>query len=453
MKVKSNRIQERSTLDNILKVVHDYAYLETLVIVSLFLISGYLIDPEDICMLNGEVSYILILLAVITLFHGFENGVLTITIIAFAMWYFYPSFQYIEFLIALMMTMIFSEFHNYWTKKIKEAEIDANYRGAKLDELSKAFYSLKISHDQLEKNYVVKPMSIRNSIEYIIEKHSEINQNEALGKADKNQEYYTNFIELLAKSFNVHSAILVYKKDDLTPLFDINSVEAVYEAETQKMPFEEIFQDYLVDKAIGRKTSIYISDDRGEPSVNLDENSQFIAAIPSIQENKIVSLLLIKKMPFMAFNRENLTAISILLDYFSIEIRNKNILNLHDEISIIPNEKFRFEYARLKLLYNHYQVNSVVLVLRIDNELQATRIYEKIQKMLRSLDMVTMLEQNGLFYVVLLFPLHDKAAALGYLNRLQNSLDEEKDKNFNFMTFDLAKTKLLNKYLREDYGR
>lgn len=449
MKVKSNRVQERSTLDKILKVVHDYAYLETIVIVGLYLFVGYLIDPNDICILEGKVSYILILLAVITLFHGFENGVLAMSVIAGVMWFSYPVFDYVEFLIALMMTMIFSEFHNYWTKKIKEAEVDANYRGAKLDELSKAFYSLKISHDQLEKNYVVKPMSIRNSIEHIIDRHKEIAHETAI--VDKNREYYSNFIELLAKSFNVHSSLIIYKKED-DEILDIKNVEVVYSKDTPAIDVANIFEDYLVDKALNRNTPIYISDEQGEPSVIADENSEFIAAIPSVQEGEVVSVLIIRKMPFMAFNRETLTSISLLLDYFAIEIRNSNILAESDEVEIIPDQNYRFEYARLKILYERYQVNSVILVLRIDNELQATRIYEKIQKMLRSLDMVTMLENNNLYYISLMFPLHDKAAALGYLNRLLSSIDEERDKNFNYMTFDLSQTSLLNKYFREDYG-
>ncbi|MDQ7066885.1 MAG: hypothetical protein Q9M40_02155 [Sulfurimonas sp.] len=96
------------------------------------------------------------------------------------MWLLYPVFAYIEFLVALMMTLIFSEFHYYWGQKIKQAEIQANYRGAKLDELSKAFYTLKISHDQLEKNYVVKPMSIRNSIEYIINQKETIDADDTI---------------------------------------------------------------------------------------------------------------------------------------------------------------------------------------------------------------------------------------------------------------------------------
>jgi len=88
----------------------------------------------------------------------------------------------------------------------------------------------------------------------------------------------------------------------------------------------------------------------------------------------------------------------------------------------------------------------------LNNELQAVRIYEKNQKLLRSLDLVAMVEENGLYYICLMFPLHDQAAALGYLNRLLNNIDEEKDKDFHYMTFNLSQTALLNKYLREDYN-
>jgi len=451
MKVKANRVQERTTVDIILKFLHDYAYVETLIIISVYLLIGYLIDPKDICLLDGEISYILILLSIITLFHGFENGILAMGIIAFAMWYFYPSFAYTQFLIALMMTMIFSEFHYYWTKKIKAAEIMSDYRGEKLDELSKAFYTLKISHDQLEKNYVVKPMSIRNSIEYIINENDKISKSTTV--KEKKTLYYQSFLGLLEKSFSVKSAFVLYRSDIKDDTFlNVKNTDIVFCENCDEINKEFVFSNYLVDKAINRNTPIYISDENGEPDSRNEGNNKFLAAMPSIQNNQVNEVLVIQKMSFMAFNRENLTSISLLLEYFSIEIRKKSILFDKDELSIVPDENYRFEYSRLKTLYKKYNVNSIMLVLRIDNELQATRIYEKIQKMLRSLDMVTMIDgKNGLYYISLMFPLHDKAAALGYMNRLLNSLDEERDKKFYYMTFDLSKTELLNKYFREDY--
>jgi len=452
MKIKHSRVQERTAVESMLKMLHDYAYVETVVILALYFFIGYLINPDDICMLHKDVPYILVLLAVITLFHGFENGVLAMAIVTTAMWYFYPSFDHIQFLVVLMMTMIYSEFHYYWIKKIQTAEINADYRGVKLDELAKAFYTLKISHDQLEKNYVIKPMSIRNSMEHIINTNKEINDVYEMNQRER--EYYLHFLVLLGKSFNVESAIVIYKKDTQSdePLSEKNA-NIVFGEGVEEVKAEEVFKNFLVDKAISRMTAIYISDKFGEPTTIPDISSDYLAALPAIQSGKVVSVLVIKKMPFMAFNRENLTSVSILLEYLSIEIGYRDILESTDEVDIIKDENFRVEYARLKYLYTKYQVVSILMVLRIDNELQSVRVYDKIVRMLRSLDMATMIEQNGFYYIVLMFPLHDKAAALGYLNRLLGTLHEEKDREFEYMTFDFSQIRLFNKYVREDYGK
>jgi len=450
----SNRVQEVTLKEKILQKIVQYSYLETVVIVFAYLGIGYAINPNDICILNGEVLYALIVLSMLTLFHGFENGMLAVAIIAIAMWLFYDQFQYIKFLVTLMMVMIFSEFHYYWIHRIRDAEIEAQYKSLKLDELSKAFYSLKISHDQLEKNYVVKPMSIRNSILHILQQTQNV-ADESDIEIDRTKEYYKNFINLLSKSFNVEDSIIIYRRDaNDTGFLSHKNANVVFEGEEENLDIYDLFNDYLVDKAIDRQTAIYVSDERGEPSAIQDRDSNYIAAIPSVLDNQVIAVLVIKKMPFMSFNREILTSIAILLDYFSVEIQKKNTLDQLDEVAIIEDESFRFEYARLRFLYKKYGVDSIVIVFRINNELQATRIYEKIARMLRSLDLVTLLpnhEQN-LYYVILMFPLNDKAAALGFYNRLLNTLDEEKDKKFNFMTFEMSKVKLLNKYLREDYS-
>jgi len=451
MAQKQNRVKARTAIDDFLKLVHKYAYAETLIIVAIYLIVGYIVDPNDICMLNSDISYMLILLAIITLFHGFENGMLTVAILAFFMWFSYDIFAYIQFLVALLMTMIYSEFHYYWTGKINDAEVSAKYRGTKLDELSKAFYSLKISHDQLEKNYVVKPMSIRNSIEFILNNNRRIKKDETI--EDKTKEYYTQFLGLLEKSFNVQSSIVIYKnKDSKSELFNAKTTNVVFGAYTETIDVKDLFRDYLVDEAINRKTAIYISDKVGEPTTMTDRNSDFLCALPALHENELVGVLIIKKMPFMSFNRENLTSISILLDYFSIEVRHRNLLYLSDELEIIKDIMFRFEYARLKQLYRKYNTDSMILALKTESELQAIQVYEKIEKMLRSLDMITRVDENNNHYILIMFPLNDRAAAEGFHKRLVDRMTEERDKNMETVIFSMSQTDLLNKYLREDYG-
>ena len=446
--MRFDTIEEKTVVTRFLDSLQKYAYFETFTIFALFFSVNYLINPQDICMLDSKASILMILLAIVTLFHGFENGFLGLGIISTSMWLFYPEFPSLSFLELLMMTLVFSEFHYFWTKKIKAAEILSSYKSTKLDELSRAFYSLKISHDQLEKNYVIKPMSIRHSIEKIIDLNK--SSSDTLSIDEKNNLYYQNYLTMLAKSFSVVSARVLYLRwdaqtEECTPqntLISKNTTSKIY-------TIEELFADTLVDKALTKKQPIYVSDDFGTPAQRGQEKN-FIAVIPSVIDKKTISLLIIDQMPFMAFNKENLTSIAILLGYFSLEILQKNILELHDDIPLIVDIKFRYEYSRMQHLHKKFHLNSILLVLRIDNELQALRIYEKIQVMLRSLDLVTHIENDNLYHIILFFPLHDKSTAIGYLNRLNNSLEEQSDKNFKFMTFNMKQTKLFNQYITEE---
>ncbi|MBU1990304.1 hypothetical protein KJ691_06100 [bacterium] len=425
MKIERKRIKEKSRLASITKYLHDYAYLETLVIVGIYLLVGYMMNPEDICILKGEIPYILILLAIVTLFHGFESGMITTSILALAMWYFYPTFQYVDFLIVLMMTLIFSEFNYYWNKRIKEAETDSEYRGIKLNELSKAFYTLKISHDQLEKNYVIKPMSLRNSIAVIKETNF----------TDK--DHYENFLKLLEKAFNVSIATIAYKETEDTGFKMI--------ARSSDLNEDADFEDPLVKDVLERKKPIYISDD-------VNNKSKYIAVVPALQNEETVGLLLIEKMPFMSFNKENLISISILFEYFFNEIHKKNILNTMRGLDAIDDDDFKYEYFRLYDLYNLYGVDSISMVFKVQNELLSERIYLTTKKLIRSLDMVTKLEDEQFYYIVLMFPFADKASAFGFMNRLLHKLGDVNEDSFEHMTFNFSKKNLFEKYLGSDHA-
>jgi len=445
-------MQGKNRLDTIVSKLEDFAYLETFTLVSLYLIVGYLIDPNDVCMLNAQISYMLILLSIITLFHGFENGLLALALLAAAIWFFYPIFEYTEFLVALMMTMIFSEFHYFWTKKIKKAELDSNYRGVKLDELSKSFYALKISHDQLEKNYVVKPMSIRNSISEIIQQKIKIDEDKTIDIDARTKEYYKNFMILLEKSFNVNKSLVIYKTlSNRNILSQENALQSCSSICNVKN-LEDVFNNYLVDRAISRQQAVFISDEKGNPDLNSEDETKFIAAIPSVSNGEVISVLAIETMPFMAFNRENLTSIAILLEYLSLSVVKEDSLYLSDELDSIVDKDFRNEYIRLKRLYDKYDVESTTLVIKMDNELQTLKVEERVLKMLRSLEFTTTLHNEKHYYIINLFPLHDKSSAVGYVNRLISMLEDERDKNFEHLSFNMKESHVLNKYLKEDYS-
>jgi hypothetical protein len=423
-----------------------YSYIETLLLISIFLTAGYFFSPDDICLTKKDVPYLLILLSIITLFHGFESGMLALGIIAFVMWFSYESFPYVHFLVHLLMVMIFSEFHYFWTKQIKELKTSNEYTTGKLDELANAFYSLKISHDQLEKNYVLKPMSIRSAIEEILHHDKQRVEDESL--------YFTDFLALLEKSFHLQGGFILYAKHNTNEeyLTQENS-QVCYSSTSEIYTKEEIFQEYLVDKAINYKQAVYVSDDEGNPELKKElEDSKFLAAIPVVYNKKILALLVIEKMPFMAFNRENLISLAILFEYLLITALKEKLLKQNKQLLFIKEREFRYEYIRTSLLYKKYNITSTLMVFKIKNEIQSVKIFEKAQHMLRSLDILTQYKSDkDIYYILFLFPLNDKAAAIGFLNRLLGTLEDERDKKFEHMLFRIHEEKLLEKYIEDNY--
>ena len=446
------QLQHNKRLDNILKnnrliqFIQKFSYVETLLLISIFLIFGYFFSPDDICLTQENIPYLLILLAIITLFHGFENGILALGVIALVMWYSYDSFPYTHFLINLLMVMIFSEFHYFWTKQIKELKTSNEYTTTKLNELANAFYSLKISHDQLEKNYVLKPMSIRSAIEEIL-------QND-IHNVTEEKLYCNNFLALLEKSFHLQSGFILYANNDMQDeyLTQENS-QVCYGAISETYKEDEIFSEYLIDKAINRKQAVYVSDDEGNPTLkNKLEESKFLAAIPVVYNNKTLALLVIEKMPFMAFNRENLISLAILFEYLLITALKEKLLQQSKALLFIQEREFRYEYIRTALLYKKYNINSTLMVFKIKNEIQSIKIFEKVQQMLRSLDISTQYKSDkNLYFLFFLFPFNDKAAAIGFLNRLLLTLEDERDKKFEHMLFQINEENLLNKYIGDKY--
>ena len=97
-----------------------------------------------------------------------------------------------------------------------------------------------------------------------------------------------------------------------------------------------------------------------------------------------------------------------------------------------------------------YGVDSISFVIRTDDELLAERLHAIIKNTLRSLDLVTLVKHKYLHSIVLMFPFADKAAALGFLNRLLSMVDGLNERDFEYMTFDFSKTELFDRYISED---
>jgi len=397
--------------------ISSYSFLETAIVICGFVFVGYMVDPSDPALINYEISYLIVVLAIVTLFHGVANGLFSLLLLAAFMEYFYPSFPVQTFLKISVLVLIFGEFHYYWNRKILQNSSKNSYLSIKLDELSNAFYTLKISHDQLEKNYVFKPMSIRNSIRQL--KDAFIDKND----------YYENFLLLLEKSFNVSDAEFCMVKG-----------KKLYSAQSTETKKSINSSDPMIEMALSKKTPIYVSSEK------VENNSSYLAVIPVVTQNDVKAMLLIKKMPFMSFNKDNLISISIIIAYFLEEIEKGGLIAASDHNPLVDDD-FYFELQRLNKIYQEFEVNSTILVIKTPDALLAHRIGEFILENLRSLDMVTRHEADEVKVVGMLFPFADQASAKGFLTRLFKLLKlDSEDEKVEFSLFDISELKIANEY-------
>lgn len=449
---REHRVKKRNFKEKIEALLHRYAYIETFVITALYVGIGYFVDNEDPLLLHGQIPYLIILLAVITLFHGMESGVFALTLVTTVMWSVYKPFPHESFLTALLMTMLFSEFYRYWKGKIEHYRLEAEYKTRRFTELARAFYTLKISHEQLEKNYVVKPMSVRSSLEYILQKK----QKAIEAKNMSITRHTRDFLELLQKSFSVKEAeALVLDTLTLEASTDIGffkkHAQLISTSKNPKISPQMIFDEEMVDQALTKKRSIYISDAVGNPSLEAASEDSTLAVIPSFFEERLLGVLVIRRMPFLAFNKENLTSISILLDYFFIELANQGFLSENNLLPYVEDREFAVEFSRLKYIYDKYRVNSATLVFKAKDSLHARRLYEHAAKILRSLDMLTFVKYHNSYSVIVLLVLNDDAAAEGFLHRFENSLPTLQDREFEVMNFDMRSIDDMNEYVKTEY--
>jgi len=402
--------------------VFKYAYLETTIIIGSYVGIGYLVNSEDILMFESDFSFVSILLAIITLFHGMSSGVFAIVLIGIAMKLGYEEFHYIYFLRESVLMMIFGEFHYYWTRTIRQHAIEDKFTRQKLSELSKAFYMLKISHDQMEKSYVVKPMSIRNSILTIKEKFD----------IDNPEIFYQEFLMLLQKTLSIEKAFLLSVEDE-------KNINILAQTDSEEVLYED---DLIIENALKKRMPIYISSDDSY------SGSRYLAAMPVIIEDEVIGLFVISKMPFMSFNKDNLISATILVSYMFDELYKLRILeNIDNFLSKFQNN-FRFEVYRLHGLNQKFGIESTILIFKSYDKIKTHMLHDAVGANLRSLDLMSYLETDKFDAVAILFPLADRTSVKGFVNRTYNNMQIDQDMSVvEQSSFSISDLDLIRSYL------
>ncbi|RUM61206.1 MAG: hypothetical protein DSY59_01810 [Persephonella sp.] len=374
--------------------------VDTLAILLVYMVIGYFIDHNDILLINKPFQTFIIVIAVISLFYGFPAGILSMLMFLVIGFSFYSQFPLYQFLWYLALTLIFSEAHYFWSSKILKLEKEMEYLNEKLRYIKESLFTLKISHDQIEKNYVLKPMSIRNVL-------NEINK---MVKT-KDEKLFENFLLLISKYTQVESGSLYIRDEKDKETY----VEVAKIGDGADLDFE----DPMMKEVMERRESAFLS------IADLDGNnpSKYLAVSTVLDDNNEFKVFfLIKEMPFTELNKDNMLKIDVFLLYL---VRNIDIVRNYDRIleKYIDLDMYLIrEIDILIQLYRKYKIESNIVVFYVDEGEPVGSMFMEIEGSIRGLDYAVRYRYGNREMLIVLLPFTSDANVKGFIGRIRKDI-------------------------------
>ena len=368
-------------------------FIETALVSLISVAFAYYFNPNDPLWLKGEVSYLHVILAVFTLFYGLVAGVFLVFVYAASLVLFYDPFPHKHFLWYVLFMLIYSEFHFFWTRRIDELSELNSYINEKLNRISQEFLILKASYDQVVKNYIFRPVDLRSLIIKIREK---------LREGD--EDVYQWLLSLIKTTTDVEMASLYIREGN-------KYIEKASIGE--RVELDE--KDPIIKKAMEEHGSVFYT-------VSETSNTKYKAVIPVYDsvDKKPTALFLIKDIPFLSLNVNNLILLALILNYFFEDMKiYKEGYSLSYKLK--DCQELFYEINKMYKLWKKLRIESTLVKISIKSTDWRETIEELIEKERRKLDVFC---SDGSGNVFVLLPFTSMEGAMVYKERLSNRIRE-----------------------------
>jgi hypothetical protein len=394
------------------------SFWEATLFFAIYVAIGYFVSENDPLMLHHNQFYIVAFLSTLTLFYGIHSALYIMIPLGGVMYLFYVPFPLRFLLELLVLIFLWGIFYFYWVYHLRLAQSEKEVYKSKLNELANAFYALKTSHDQLELNYISRPVSLRRTLMEIT----------ACFKAER-EGCFDELLVLLSKSFNITGMVIAVYEEGR---YEIKSrTENIHTFDSD---------DPLIKKSVEANRPVYISQSSG--------TSRYLAVIPAVKDNKVIGLIAIESMPFMAFNSDNMIFIAFVFQYFMDTLQKTSLVRAFSFFDVF-DEDFRFELARVHNMFEQYHIESSLVIFKTKSELQAYKLERILENTRRGLDVFASARIGQQYVIVVLAPFNVVSSIKVLEKRVLEAFEPKQRASFQTMSFPISKLALAWQYAKE----
>lgn len=387
-----------------LAVTRPIAVLE--VIVGMVVVIGgcYLFQPADPLLLDISFPWIWLAATIFALRYGALLGVLAGLCVLVAWLLFYGQGDYSEFpsmlfvggMVQLVLT---GHFCDVWTNRVHREKSVNEYLENRLVAITNNHYLLRISHERLEKDLLAKPSTLRDAVGHLRELSAADNQRGVLPNVQA-------VLEFAALSCQIGEA-------SIFPVIGHEpSSEAVAFVGEQ---FELDARDPLVHECLETHTLVHLRQLDGQESA-------FLACVPILSSvDRVVGVLVVRRMPFLSLNFDNLQLLRVLINYYADGIEQRELVRpVQRFIPECPYD-FALELGRLAHMQRVSGVQSSLVALVIPRGPVGDSLFDQTVRYHRALDLAWSFGTETAQVSMVILPLADEYGVEGYLLRIESN--------------------------------
>ncbi|MBT1071851.1 PelD GGDEF domain-containing protein [Pelotalea chapellei] len=388
-------------------------WLETVIITALFLIGGYYFNSDDPFFIQAQFPWIWFGPLLIALRYGIGPGITSVVIISIA-WLVlqhqgvlkedFPT----EFILGgTLLTLISGQFSTIWHQRLRRSDQLSSHAAERIEQLSRAYFMVRLSHDRLEQNLISRPVTLRDAmldLRNLLAQHA--------GQLDR--ETTGALMSILIHYCSLESAAL-YPADSKGRL-----QEEPITTCGKGAPLAA--NDLLLLSAMESGHTAYQAVNRLQET----ESSAYLVAAPlRTSKGALLGMLLITEMPFLALQRETLQILGVLLAYAADHA--DSALEARPILAYLPDcpTVFAAEMVKMVRLRRDLDISSALVTVCIKPDTRLDEICTALERQQRGLDHSWRRNVGWGVQFTTLMPFAGPASIEGYQARLNELLRKQ----------------------------
>ncbi len=387
-------------------------WLETLVLTLVVPLAGILLNKHDPLFTKAEFPWLWFGPLLVALRYGIAPALSSVSLLAI-LWFVFSLSGLLSGVFPLhfilggaLIALITGQFSSIWSTRLRRSDQLSRHASERFQQLSRAYFMVRHSHDRLEQNLVSRPVTLRQAM-------MELRRLLADGGGLISRELAGELMVILAHYCSLSSASL-------------------YAVENGKPALEPLAQcgkgapchpdDLLLRSAIESGTTAYQTVNRLADS----QHSCYLVAAPlRTSSGQIIGLLLVSDMPFMALHRETLQILGVLLAYAADQVEAVGIAR--SIITVYPDcpSVFGSELVKMTHLQRDLDIVSTLIVIKLQPGPHLNELCQILERQQRGLDHGWRRDLGWGVQFVTLMPFSGPSALEGYQSRLNGVLKSQ----------------------------